>query len=39
MTVFHLIEGFSNPTRRHSALGYLLPLEYERRRHGLTQQT
>lgn len=39
MAVFHLIEGFYNPTRRHSALGYLSPLEYERRRHDLTQQT
>ncbi|MGQ5702864.1 IS3 family transposase [Sandaracinobacteroides sp. A072] len=39
MAVFHFIEGFYNPTRRHSALGYLSPLEYERRRHGLTQQT
>lgn len=39
MAVSHFIEGFYNPTRRHSALGYLSPLEYERRRHGLTQQT
>ncbi|MFQ3665913.1 MAG: IS3 family transposase [Sphingomonadaceae bacterium] len=39
MAVFHFIEGFYNPTRRHSALGYLSPLEYERRRHGLNQQT
>jgi putative transposase len=39
MAVFHFIEGFYNPTRRHSALGYLSPLEYERRRDDLTQQT
>jgi putative transposase len=39
MAVFHFIEGFYNPTCRHSALGYLSPLEYERRRHGLIQQT
>jgi putative transposase len=27
MAVFHFIEGFHNPTRRHSALGYLSPIE------------
>ena len=31
MAVFHFIEGFYNPSRRHSALGYLSPIEYERR--------
>ncbi len=37
MAVFHFIEGFYNPTRRHSALGYLSPSEYERRQDDLTQ--
>jgi putative transposase len=31
MAVFDFIEGFYNPHRRHSALGYLSPAEYERR--------
>jgi len=35
-TVFHFIEGFYNPSRRHSALGYLSPIEYERKHHDLT---
>jgi putative transposase len=30
MAVFQFIEGFYNPSRRHSALGYLSPIEYER---------
>ena len=29
--VFDFIEGFYNPTTRHSALGYLSPIEYEAR--------
>jgi hypothetical protein len=29
MAVFQFIEGFYNPSRRHSALGYLSPIEYE----------
>lgn len=29
MAVFVFIEGFHNSTRRHSALGYLSPIEYE----------
>jgi putative transposase len=31
MAIFTFIEGWYNPRRRHSALGYLSPLEYERR--------
>ena len=31
MAVFEYIEGFYNPRRRHSALGYLSPISYERR--------
>jgi len=29
--IFDYIEGFYNPRRRHSALRYLSPAEYERR--------
>jgi putative transposase len=29
--VFDYLEGFNNPRRRHSALGYLSPAEYDRR--------
>jgi putative transposase len=40
MAVFHFIEGFyTPPPRRHSALGYLSLLEYERTSHDLSQQT
>jgi len=31
MAVFAFIEGFYNPTRPHSALGYLSPIEYKAR--------
>ena len=31
IAIFDFIEGFYNPTRRHSALGHQSPLEYERR--------
>ena len=29
MAVFEFIEGWSNPRRRHSAIGYLSPIDYE----------
>jgi hypothetical protein len=31
IAVFEFIEGFYNPRRRHSSIGYLSPLDYERR--------
>ena len=34
--VFDYIEMFYNPKRRHSALGYCAPTEYEWRYHPLT---
>ncbi len=30
LAVFSYIEGFYNPQRRHSALGYRSPIEYEK---------
>lgn len=32
LAVFSYIEGFHNPHRRHSALGYRSPAEYEKMR-------
>lgn len=34
MAVFEFIEGWYNPQRRHSSIGYLSPNEFERRRGG-----
>jgi putative transposase len=33
MACFTYIEGFYNPLRLHSSLGYRSPIEYERRFH------
>ena len=33
--VFEFIEGFYNPRRRHSSIGYLSPIDYERRHHAV----
>ncbi|CAH1664774.1 hypothetical protein BOSEA31B_12736 [Hyphomicrobiales bacterium] len=35
VAVFSFIQGFYSPSRRHSALGYLSPIEYERLHHEL----
>ena len=34
MSVFDFIEGFYNPQRRHSSLGFESPAEFERKRSG-----
>ena len=31
LAVFDFIEGFYNPRRRHSAIGYLSPINFERK--------
>lgn len=36
VAIFSFIEGFYNPSCRHSALGYLPPIAYERLHHELT---
>ncbi len=36
--MFGFIEGFYNPRRRHSALDYLSPMNYERRHHQLAKR-
>ena len=36
LSLFKYIEMFSNPKRRHSSLGHLSPIEYERRYHNGT---
>ena len=33
IAIFEFVEGFYNPRRRHSSLGYLSPIDYERRHH------
>jgi len=37
--VFEFIEGWYNPCRRHSALNYDSPIEYELKHLGVTQAT
>ena len=39
LKVFHFIEGFYNPSRRHAARGYLSPIEYERKSRDPTKPT
>ena len=39
MAIFDFIEGFYNPHRRHSALGYRSPCEYESAYRGEPDQT
>jgi len=35
--IFHYIEGWYNPRRRHSTLGYFSPIEFERHHAELVQ--
>jgi putative transposase len=37
LAVFQFIEGWYNPHRRHSALNYYSPIEYESKHLGVTQ--
>jgi putative transposase len=37
MADFQFNEGLYNPSRRYSALGYLSPIEYERKHQGLSK--
>jgi putative transposase len=39
MAVFEWIEGWYNPHRRHSGLGYRSPVNYERVHHGARART
>ena len=39
MAGFQFTEGFYNPPRRNSALGYLSAIEYERKHGGLSKTT